>query len=61
MECKRIPWKEMFVYGVQVYKISPKDFWEMTMKEFLCLTLLLSDGNVAITKQDLEYMIKHFN
>jgi hypothetical protein len=61
MKDKKIPWREMFLYIVQVYKISPKDFWDMTMKEFIYLTGSPESSEASITKNDLEHMIKNFN
>ena len=60
MECKHIPWQDMFLYAVQVCRLSPKDFWEMTMKEFLYLIPTSFSNDAVINKEDLEYMIKNF-
>ncbi len=38
MEQKRVvPWHTMFRYAVHVCRVSPKDFWDMTIKEFIYL------------------------
>ena len=54
-----IPWTEMFRYAVQVCKIAPKDFWGMTMKEFMYLADH-GKGVPSINKAELEYMINKF-
>lgn len=60
MKVKQIPWAEMFKYTVQIYKISPRDFWDMTMKEFMYLTNIV-DNESLINRSDLEHMINNFN
>ena len=61
MEEKRVlPWHEMFRYAVHKCSVSPKDFWDMTIMEFIYLADF-PESNSLISRSDLEHIIQKFN
>ena len=57
----KMPWATMFRCAVVLLGVRPQDFWRMTMKEFCFLLDDPIKDNNAISRQQLNELIKRVN
>lgn len=63
MQTDKIPWHDMMRYAFFTLGILPKDFWELTMVEFLELIKhqdICASAGASMTKKQLQELIEKF-
>ncbi|MBK1625374.1 rcc01693 family protein [Afifella marina] len=58
---KPFPWQEAITFGLAVLRLSPRDFWAMTPREFsACRTALCGAGKTPLTAGELARLMARF-
>ncbi|WP_307154113.1 rcc01693 family protein [Rhodopseudomonas julia] len=58
---KAFPWQEAIAFGLAVLRLSPRDFWAMTPREFsACRSALFGAGKTPLTAGELAQLIARF-
>jgi uncharacterized phage protein (TIGR02216 family) len=60
MKSDTIPWDEMMKYALSVLNVTPNNFWNLTMLEFVTLIKRTETKAKSITKKELEELIAKF-